>query len=78
MAKDAPTRPASATDHPFCVLVVEAAVEVVMAGGEWCGSGVSAPVNTPSPESISDSMPCVSAACEVGHRGSEVLQSLGT
>ena len=52
MAKDAPTKAASATDHPFCVLVlVEAAVEVVMAGGEWCGSGVPAPMNTPSPRS---------------------------
>ena len=77
MAKDAPTRAASAIDHPFCVLVLEAvAVEVVMdgvrrrsfmAGGEWCGSGVSAQMNTPSPESLAHSMPCVSAACEVDH-----------
>ena len=68
MAKDAPTRPASAIDHPFWVLVEAAAVEVVMAGGEWCGSGVSAPMNTPSPESHAYSMACVSAICEVGHR----------
>ena len=74
MAKDAPTRPASATDHPFWVLVEAAAVEVVMAGGEWCGSGVSAPVNTPSPESLVDSMACLSVACEIGHRGSEAAQ----
>ena len=63
-----------------------AAVEMVMDGvksrsfmavGEWCGSGVSAPVNTPSPESLAHSMVCVSAACEIGHRGSEASQRLG-
>ena len=67
MAKDAPTSPASATDHLFWVWVETAAVAVVMAGGDWCGSGISASVNTPFPESFAYSMACVNAACEVGH-----------
>ena len=77
MAKDAPTRPVSATDHLFCVLLVEAAVEVVMAGGECCGSGVSAPMNTPSPDSLAHSMACVSVACDLEHRGSSHFNTWG-
>ena len=34
-------------------------------------------MHTPSPETLLDSMTCVSGPCEVGHMGVEPLQCLG-
>ncbi|QNJ02558.1 hypothetical protein SynPROSU1_00947 [Synechococcus sp. PROS-U-1] len=36
--------------------------------------GLSPPMHTPSPESFDQLMTCVNGACDVDHRGSEVLQ----
>ena len=47
-----------------------------MAGGEWCGAGVFAPVNRPSPLSTLSSLTCLNDGCDLGNRCVQAIKSL--